>query len=87
MLTTTMSLMATTDTASTVVGPDTTLFLEIESYPWDTDDEFQSGLRAILGPNPAPEQAEQLTLRARCFYYARQALRIVMLGGPECWLI
>lgn len=63
--------MATTDTASTVADSSITLFEQIDSYPWDADEEFQSGLRAILGPNPAPEQAEQLTLRARCFYYAR----------------
>ncbi|MCJ1352619.1 MAG: hypothetical protein MMC33_002603 [Icmadophila ericetorum] len=49
------------------------LFERLEAYPWDSDTEFQSGLRAILGPNPSPEQAEQLTLRAQCFYYTRQA--------------
>lgn len=47
------------------------LFHRLDSYPWATDTEFQHGLRAILGPDPSPVQAEQLTLRARCFYYSR----------------
>ncbi|MCJ1391468.1 hypothetical protein MMC18_004332 [Xylographa bjoerkii] len=51
---------------------DTELFRQLDTYPWASDKEFQNGLRAILGPNPRPEQAEQLTLRARCFYYARK---------------
>ena len=48
------------------------LFKQLDEYPWDTDAEFQSGLSAILGPNPAPDQAANLSLRARCFYYSRQ---------------
>ncbi|MCJ1377198.1 hypothetical protein MMC17_000290 [Xylographa soralifera] len=48
------------------------LFHQLDIYPWASDEEFQSGLRAILGPHPKPEQAEQLTLRARCFYYSRK---------------
>jgi len=51
---------------------DAELFHQLDVYPWTSDEEFQSGLRAILGPNPKPEQGEQLTLRARCFYYARK---------------
>ena len=47
------------------------IFRQLESYPWDSDTEFQSGLQAILGPNPTPEQAQQLELRARCFYFSR----------------
>lgn len=43
----------------------------LENYNWDDDVEFQSGLSAILGSNSTPEQASELTLRARCFYYAR----------------
>ena len=49
------------------------LFSQIDKYPWDTDEEFQNGLRAILGQQPAAAQAESLALRARCFYYSRQA--------------
>ena len=50
------------------------LFEKLDDYPWYSDEEFQSGLRAILGPNPNPAQEKPLTLRARCFYYARQAI-------------
>lgn len=46
-------------------------FQQLEDYPWDSDMEFQSGLHAILASHPAAEQAEYLTLRARCFYFAR----------------
>ncbi len=52
---------------------DEPVFQQLESYAWDSDTEFQSGLQAILGPNPTPEQAQQLTLRARCFYFSRYA--------------
>lgn len=45
----------------------------LEAYDWDNDVEFQSGLSAILGSNSSPEQTTELTLRARCFYYARSA--------------
>jgi len=45
----------------------------LERYNWDDDVEFQSGLSAILGSNSTPEQAAELALRARCFYYARYA--------------
>lgn len=46
-------------------------FQQLEDYPWGSDEEFQSGLQAILGSNPSPDQAEHLTLRARCFYFSR----------------
>lgn len=50
------------------------LFQQLDAYDWSTDIEFQSGLRAILGSNPGcqdQDQAEHLTLRARCFYFSR----------------
>jgi hypothetical protein len=54
-------------------GPDglNDVYEALDSYNWDDDVEFQSGLSAILGSNSTPEQAAELTLRARCFYYAR----------------
>ncbi|KAF9731801.1 hypothetical protein PMIN06_012550 [Paraphaeosphaeria minitans] len=48
------------------------VYESLEQYSWDDDAEFQSGLSAILGSNASPEQASELTLRARCFYYARK---------------
>ncbi|MCJ1285381.1 hypothetical protein MMC26_004721 [Xylographa opegraphella] len=57
---------------ASISSVDTELFHQLDTYQWASDEEFQSGLRAILGPDPKPEQAEQLTLRARCFYYSRK---------------
>ncbi|KAH0538386.1 hypothetical protein FGG08_005035 [Glutinoglossum americanum] len=48
------------------------LFEQVESYPWGQDADFQSGLEAILGAGPSPEQTQELTLRARCYYYERK---------------
>ena len=53
---------------------DVVAFQQLEDYDWKSDSEFQNGLQAILGSNPSPEQAEQLTLRARCFYLARYGI-------------
>lgn len=50
---------------------DRSVYEELDQYPWDEDTEFQGGLTAILGNDPPPEQASELTLRARCFYYQR----------------
>lgn len=53
------------------------IYAQVDNYPWDTDVEFQSGLGAILGSTASPEQAVELALRARCFYYSRYAIRSV----------
>ena len=63
--------MASKHTREQVAIDEDSVFQQLEDYPWETDAEFQSGLQAIVGPNPAPEQAEQLTIRARCFYFSR----------------
>ena len=63
--------MATPEVTSSAPPQDEALFRQLDEYPWDADAEFQGGLRAILGPDPDPERAKQLTLRARCFYYSR----------------
>lgn len=63
--------MAASEVSSLAPLQDEDLFRQLDQYPWDADAEFRGGLRAILGPNPPPERAEQLTLRARCFYYSR----------------
>ncbi len=65
--------MATQDSPNTRrrQSQENTTFQQLENYPWDTDTEFQSGLHAILGSNPTPDQAEHLTLRARSFYFSR----------------
>jgi hypothetical protein len=70
----TMSAAGATDGLSDV-------YEALEQYGWDGDVEFQSGLSAILGSNSTPEQAAELALRARCFYYARCVCRAADDGG------
>ena len=53
------------------ITPSSDIFYQLEEYPWEADEDFQSGLRAIVGPTAPQEQAEYLTLRAKCFYYSR----------------
>ena len=49
----------------------TSLYAQLDQYPWSSDAEFQGGLGAILGSNTSADSASELTLRARCFYYSR----------------
>ena len=46
-------------------------FEQLDNYAWESDTEFQSGLSAILSSATSQEQKEELSLRARCFYFAR----------------
>ncbi|KAK8247018.1 hypothetical protein HDK90DRAFT_461806 [Phyllosticta capitalensis] len=48
------------------------IYAQVDGYQWDSDREFQGGLSAILGANPSPDQAVELALRARCFYFTRK---------------
>ncbi|KAL9607864.1 MAG: hypothetical protein Q9167_007268 [Letrouitia subvulpina] len=57
---------------ATQAEPDISTFQQLESYPWSEDAEFQIGFHAILESNPDPQLVENLTLRARCFYYSRK---------------
>lgn len=59
----------------------TDVYESLEQYNWNDDAEFQSGLSAILGSNSSPEQASELTLRARCFYYARYVALLIYSPG------
>lgn len=47
------------------------LFAQVDRYGWSSDADYQAGLRALLGSNAPWEQAVDLTIRARCFYYSR----------------
>ncbi|KAF2857953.1 hypothetical protein K470DRAFT_283548 [Piedraia hortae CBS 480.64] len=60
--------------AATEPHDQTTVFVQLDEYPWQDDAEFQSGLRSILGSanNHDAAQIEKLTLRAKCFYHARK---------------
>lgn len=48
------------------------LFEQVERYPWETDQEFQMGLRSILGGQAPSPQTYDIGLRARCFFFARK---------------
>lgn len=64
----------------------TYLFHQLDSYPWNDDQEFQGGLRAILGSVQDPVQVDHLTLRAKCYYYARKAGTQVDFDGYKRWV-
>ncbi|KAK0939835.1 hypothetical protein LTR29_008572 [Friedmanniomyces endolithicus] len=64
----------------------TYLFQQLDAYPWDDDQEFQGGLRAILGSVQDPTQLSHLTLRAKCYYYARKAGTHVDFDGYKHWV-
>ena len=64
-----------------------TIFATLDSYPWSTDPDFQSGLSSILSSssNSDPSQTEYLTLRARCFYYAQKTSLPVDFAAYQDW--
>lgn len=62
------------------------LFHQLDNYPWDDDQEFQSGLKAILGSTQDQAQLEHLTLRAKCYYYARKSGTKVDFEGYKRWV-
>lgn len=64
----------------------TYLYHQLDEYPWDQDEEFQGGLRAILGSVQDPAQVEHLTLRAKCYYYARKSGTPVDFDGYKQWV-
>lgn len=64
----------------------TYLYHQLDEYPWDQDEEFQGGLRAILGSVQDPAQVEHLTLRAKCYYYARKSGTPVDFDGYKQWI-
>lgn len=68
------------------ISDSTLLFHQLDSYPWADDQEFQGGLRAILGSVQDPQQVEHLTLRAKCYYYARKAGAAVDFDGYKNWV-
>ncbi|TKA49869.1 hypothetical protein B0A49_08302 [Cryomyces minteri] len=49
--------------AATAVSPGANgyVYEQVDRYLWDADEEFQGGLRAILGSNASPEQTSELT--------------------------
>ena len=64
----------------------TYLYHQLDEYPWSTDEEFQGGLRAILGSVQDRAQVDHLTLRAKCYYFARKAGTAVDFDGYKEWV-
>jgi hypothetical protein len=62
------------------------LFHQLDNYPWNDDQEFQNGLKAILGSTQDQAQLEHLTLRAKCYYYARKFGTKVDFEGYKRWV-
>jgi hypothetical protein len=62
------------------------LFNQLDNYPWDKDQEFRNGLKAITGSTEDQTQLEHLTLRAKCFYYARKSGTKVDFEGYKRWV-
>lgn len=75
----------TTQEPSSVPDP-TSLYRQLDAYPWSRDNDFQGGLQAILGSVQDPQQIEHLTLRAKCYYYARKAGTAVNFEGYKHWV-
>lgn len=75
--------MATTTDSSL---DSTYIFNQLDNYPWDDDQEFQNGLKAITGSTEDQLQLEHLTLRAKCFYYARKSGTKVDFEGYKRWV-
>lgn len=64
----------------------TLLYNQLDAYPWSADEEFQGGLRAILGSVQDPAQIAHLTLRAKCYYFARKFGTPVDFDGYRHWI-
>lgn len=64
----------------------TYLYHQLDEYAWDEDQEFQGGLRAILGSVQDPAQVDHLTLRAKCYYFARKFSTPVDFDGYKQWV-
>ncbi|ESZ90991.1 hypothetical protein SBOR_8625 [Sclerotinia borealis F-4128] len=62
------------------------IYKDLESYSWDTDQEFQGGLSAILGNASSPDQIRELTLRAQCFYLSRKKNIVIDFDGYKSYL-
>lgn len=62
------------------------IFSQLDNYPWDDDQEFQGGLKSITGSTEDQAQLEHLTLRAKCFYYARKSGTKVDFEGYKRWV-
>ncbi|CAG7556704.1 unnamed protein product [Fusarium equiseti] len=68
---------------------DNSIFTAFDTYPWKKDNNFMSGLHAILGePNQQTPQTslEDMTTHARIFYYAQRIGVNIDFGAYKTWL-
>lgn len=72
-----------TDRESSPTSPSST-YRQLESYPFATDPEFQSGLSTIISSTPA-QDPELLSLRARCFYFSRKQNASIDFNSYISW--
>ncbi|KAI9799536.1 MAG: hypothetical protein M1825_004462 [Sarcosagium campestre] len=63
------------------------VFSQFEIYPWDGDAAFQQGLSTILKDTSSAEQRQELTLRAKTFYYSRKFGFGIDIEAYKIWLL
>ncbi|KAL4723274.1 hypothetical protein ACLX1H_009764 [Fusarium chlamydosporum] len=68
---------------------DNSIFTAFDTYPWKKDNNFMSGLNAILGEptqqNPQASLAD-MAIHARIFYYAQRIGVNIDFGAYKTWL-
>ncbi|KAM3078063.1 hypothetical protein ACMFMF_004476 [Clarireedia jacksonii] len=75
-----------TESVQAAADGNISIFKELESYPWESDAEFQGGLTAILGSNSTPDRVRELTLRAQCFYISRKKNTTIDFDAYKAYL-
>ncbi|CZT11883.1 hypothetical protein WAI453_003166 [Rhynchosporium graminicola] len=70
--------------ATEVAVDDMSIYEHMRKYDWDSDQVYQGGLKAILGPDPSP--ASDLILHAQCFYFSRKNNTKVDFNGYKEYL-
>ncbi|KAI9820923.1 MAG: hypothetical protein M1826_000798 [Phylliscum demangeonii] len=76
--------MATTPSARATLDPER-LYQQVEAFGWSEDRQFQAGLSKLLHDRSPAEQVDEVTLRARCFYYSRREHVAVDPDGYRSW--
>ncbi|KAA8911770.1 hypothetical protein FN846DRAFT_394616 [Sphaerosporella brunnea] len=66
-------------------GEDIKTFMKIRDYSWESNAEFQNGLRSILATTP-PDLVNAVTNRAKCFYFQKKTKVAVNDAAYEEWL-
>jgi hypothetical protein len=65
---------------------DTNTFQEFESFPWDTDNDFNTGLNELLENDRLSSQDKQeLILRAKAFYFTKRTGNAINIDEYKTW--